>query len=113
MNKVLLIGRLTKDCELKYVGEENTAVLNFTLAVQKPFLNKDGERDADFIPIVYWKKASEALAPYLKKGKVISIMGRINIRSFSKENGEKKYSAQVVAEQIQFVDLFKHKEKAE
>ncbi|MPN16802.1 Single-stranded DNA-binding protein B [bioreactor metagenome] len=62
---------------------------------------------------MYWKKASEALAPYLKKGKVISVMGRINIRAYTKENGEKKYSAQVVAEQIQFVDLFKHKEKAE
>ncbi|PRR79423.1 Single-stranded DNA-binding protein ssb [Clostridium liquoris] len=112
MNKVLLIGRLTKDCELKHVGEEGNPLLIFTLAVQRPFVNNNGEREADFVPVVYWRKSAETIAPYLTKGKLISISGRINIRSYNNSNGDRRYITQVVAEEIQFIDYAKAKDEA-
>lgn len=112
MNKVLLIGRLTKDCELKHVGEEGTPLLIFTLAVQRPFINNKGEREADFVPVAYWRKSAESIAPYLTKGKLVSISGRINVRSYTNNNGEKRYATQIIAEEIQFIDYGKAKEEA-
>lgn len=112
MNKVLLIGRLTRDAELKHVGEEGNPLLIFTLAVQRPFINSKGEREADFVPVVFWRKSAESLAPYLIKGKLVSISGRINVRSYTNNNGEKRYATQIVAEEIQFIDYSKAKEEA-
>lgn len=111
MNKVMLIGRLAKDSELRYVGEGNKPVLNLTLAVQRPYLNSNGERDVDFIPVSYWRRAAESLYPYLKKGKLISIMGRVNIRVLEREDGSKKYITQITSEEIQFLDYPKKKEE--
>ncbi|KAJ51181.1 single-strand DNA-binding protein [Clostridium tetanomorphum] len=112
MNKVLLIGRLTKDCELKHVGEEGNALLNFTLAVQRNYLNNKGEREADFVPVVYWRKSAESIAPYLTKGRLISIFGKINVKSYTSTNGDRRYITQIVAEDIQFIDYSKTKEEA-
>lgn len=111
MNKVMLIGRLAKDAELRYVGEENKPVLNLILAVQRPYLNSKGERNADFIPISYWRRSSESLHPYLKKGKLISIMGRVNIRVLERDDGTKRYITQITSEEIQFLDYGKKKEE--
>ncbi|BDR67456.1 single-stranded DNA-binding protein [Clostridium tetani] len=111
MNKVMLIGRLAKDSELRYVGVENKPVLNLTLAVQRPYLNSNGEKDVDFIPVSYWRRAAEALNPYLKKGKLISIMGRVNIRVLEREDGTKRYITQITSEEIQFLDYGKKKEE--
>ncbi|RXI37480.1 single-stranded DNA-binding protein [Clostridium tetani] len=111
MNKVMLIGRLAKDSELRYVGVENKPVLNLTLAVQRPYLNSNGERDVDFIPVSYWRRAAESLHPYLKKGKLISIMGRVNIRVLEREDGTKRYITQITSEEIQFLDYGKKKEE--
>ncbi|RXI68302.1 single-stranded DNA-binding protein [Clostridium tetani] len=111
MNKVMLIGRLAKDSELRYVGVENKPVLNLTLAVQRPYLNFNGEKDVDFIPVSYWRRAAEALHPYLKKGKLISIMGRVNIRVLEREDGTKRYITQITSEEIQFLDYGKKKEE--
>ncbi|RXM74374.1 single-stranded DNA-binding protein [Clostridium tetani] len=111
MNKVMLIGRLAKDSELRYVGVENKPVLNLTLAVQRPYLNSNGEKDVDFISVSYWRRAAEALHPYLKKGKLISIMGRVNIRVLEREDGTKRYITQITSEEIQFLDYGKKKEE--
>ncbi|GAA0724205.1 single-stranded DNA-binding protein [Clostridium malenominatum] len=112
MNKVLLIGRLTKDCELKHVGDEGTPLLNFTIAVQRPFVNSKGEREADFIPISCWKKSVETMVPDLTKGRLVSVLGRINVRSYTNMNGERRYMTQVVAEQINFMEHSKIIEEA-
>lgn len=111
MNKVLLIGRLVRHCELRYLGENKKPMLSFTLAVQKPYLNSQGEREADFIPIVYWRKSAQAIAPYLNKGKLVSISGRVNVKSYEKENGKKKYVTHIIADQIQFISYEKSKTK--
>ncbi|WP_125152165.1 single-stranded DNA-binding protein [Clostridium rectalis] len=112
MNKVLLIGRLTKDCEVKYTSQMGNPFLNFTLAVQKPYNKNKENRDADFIRIIYWKKWCESLAPYLTKGKLISIFGRISVKSFTDKDGEKKFMTEIVAEEIQFIDSSSSKEKS-
>ncbi|MBU5483043.1 single-stranded DNA-binding protein [Clostridium sp. MSJ-11] len=112
MNKVLLIGRLTKDCELKQIGEEGNLLINFTIAVQRSYVNNKGEREADFIPVSYWRKSAESLAPNLTKGRLVSILGRINVRSYTNANDEKRYITQVVAEQINFMEHNRADEEA-
>ncbi|MCG4572736.1 single-stranded DNA-binding protein [Clostridium cochlearium] len=112
MNKVMLIGRLARDSELRYVGEENKPVLNLILAVQRPYLNSNGEREVDFIPVSYWRRSAQTLHPYLTKGKLISILGRINIRVLEREDGTKRYITQITSEEIQFLDYGKKKEES-
>ncbi|MGB9840589.1 single-stranded DNA-binding protein, partial [Thermovenabulum sp.] len=82
MNKVILIGRLTKDPELRYTPGSGVAVATFTLAVSRPFLNQKGERDTDFIPIVVWRKLAEQCASNLRKGRLVGVSGRLQVRSF-------------------------------
>lgn len=101
MNKTILIGRLTRDPELKYIPSGD-AVANFTLAVDRPFANKDGEKEADFIPIVVWKKQAENCAKYLTKGSQVAIDGRIQVRSWEKD-GKRQYMTEIVAERVEFL----------
>lgn len=101
MNKSILIGRLTRDPELKYIPS-GEAVANFTLAVDRPFANKAGEKEADFIPIVVWKKQAENCAKYLTKGSQVAIDGRIQVRSWEKD-GKRQYMTEVVAERVEFL----------
>lgn len=102
MNKVELIGRLTKDPELKFTPGNGTAVSNITLAVDK-YNPSTKQREADFIPVVVWGKQAESLANYMNKGSQIAVAGRIQTRSYEANDGTKRYVTEVVATEIQFL----------
>lgn len=97
MNKVILIGRLTKDPELKFTPGSGTAVTTLTLAVDN-YNSKSGEKTADFIPVVIWGKQAENTAQYMSKGSQIAISGRISVRSYDAKDGTKRYVTEVVAD---------------
>lgn len=103
MNKVILIGRLTKDPELRYT-ESNIAVATFTLAVNKNHTNSNGEREADFINIVVWRKQAENVKDYLFKGSKVAIEGTIQTRSYEDNNGQKRYITEIIANSLEFLD---------
>ena len=103
MNKVILIGRLTKDVELRYTQTNNTAVASFSLAVNRKFVKPGEERQADFINIVAWSKLGEFCSKYFKKGQQVGIIGRIQTRSWDDEQGQKHYVTEVIAEEIDFI----------
>ena len=102
MTKVFLIGRLTRDPELRYTGS-NTAVATFSLAVNRNFTNQSGEREADFINIVVWRKQAENVKNYLQQGSQVAIDGRIQTRSYDDQNGQKRYVTEVVADNVEFL----------
>ena len=102
MNKVFLIGRLTRDPELRYTGN-NTAVASFSIAVNRNFSNQQGEREADFINIVVWRKQAENDKNYLQQGSQVAIDGRIQTRSYDDNNGQKRYVTEVVADNVEFL----------
>lgn len=101
MNKTVLIGRLTKDPELRYTST-GIAVASFTLAVNRRFA-KDGEQTADFIPITVWQKQAENVAKYLNKGSQVAVEGRIQTSSFDNKDGQRVYRTEVVADQVEFL----------
>lgn len=103
MNKVFLIGRLTRDPELRYTSS-NLPVASFTVAVNRTFTNQSGEREADFINVVVWRKQAENIKNYLKQGSQIAIDGRIQTRSYDDSEGKKRYVTEVVADNVQFLD---------
>src|SRR5690606_36662529 len=100
---VVLVGRLTKDPELRYTPND-VAVCIFTREVNRPFTNQQGERDADFINCVAWRKQAENVANYLKKGSLAGIDGRIQTRSYEAQDGRRVYVTEVVAESVQFLE---------
>lgn len=104
MNKVCLIGRLTKDPETRYTQTNNTIVVNFSLAVNRRFVRENEERQADFIPIIAWAKTGEFCSKYFKKGQQVGIIGRIQTRSWDDEQGQKHYVTEVIAEEAYFAD---------
>ena len=101
INQKILTGRITRDLELKYTGT-GTAVLSFSIAVERPFKNAQGERETDFINIVAWRKTAENIAQYFKKGDGIGIVGRIQTRNYENNEGRKVYVTEVVAENFDF-----------
>ncbi|GAB6137167.1 single-stranded DNA-binding protein [Halanaerobaculum tunisiense] len=103
LNKVVLIGRLTDDPELRYTPS-GTAVCNFTLAVERNFRNRDGEYDTDFIDIVVWRKQAENCANYLAKGRLAAAEGRLQIRSYETDQGQRRRVTEVVANSVQFLE---------
>lgn len=103
MNKVFLIGRLTRDPELRYTSS-NIASATFSIAVNRNFANQNGEREADFINIVVWRKAAENVKNYLTKGSQVAIDGRIQTRTYDAQDGTKRYVTEVVADNVQFLD---------
>ena len=103
INNLTLVGRLTKDPELKYTGN-GTAVATFTLAVNRNFTNQSGEREADFINCVIWRKPAETLAKYAKKGVLIGVTGRIQTRSYDNQQGQKVYVTEVIADNFQLLE---------
>ena len=103
MNKVFLIGRLTRDPELRYTSS-NIAAATFTVAVNRNFTNQNGERDADFINVIAWRKTAENIKNYLSKGSQIAIDGRIQTRSYDAQDGTKRYVTEVLADNVQFLD---------
>jgi len=104
MNKVILIGRLTKDVELKYTQTNNTAVASFSLAVSRRFVKPGEERQADFFNIIAWNKLAETISKYLFKGNQVTISGRLETRSWDDENGKKHYVTEVIAEEVDFIE---------
>ncbi len=112
MNKVFLIGRLVRDPELRYTGS-NIAVATFSLAVNRNFSNQNGEREADFINVVVWRKQAENIKNYIKQGSQIAIDGRIQTRSYDDQNGQKRYVTEVVADNVQFLDTKTSREQSQ
>ena len=102
LNKVVLIGRLTKDPELRYTTS-GVPVTRFTLAVNRNYTNQQGERKADFIPITVWRGAAESCAKYLAKGRLVAVVGRIQTGSYDKD-GQRHYTTEVVADEVRFLE---------
>lgn len=107
MNKVILMGRLTRDPEVRYTQSTNTQVTSFTLAVNRRFVKEGEERQADFINIVAWNKTAEFVSKYFKKGQQVGIIGRIQTRNWEDEQGQKHYVTEVIAEEVYFADTKK------
>ncbi|GAW93710.1 single-stranded DNA-binding protein [Calderihabitans maritimus] len=103
LNRVILIGRLTRDPELRYTTG-GVAVASFTLAVDRPYTNQQGERDTDFIRIVCWRKLAETCANNLNKGRLVAVDGRLQIRNWEGQDGQRRQTAEVVADTVRFLD---------
>ena len=110
MNKVILMGRLTKDPEVRYTQTNNTQVTSFTLAVARRF-KQEGQADADFINIVAWSKTAEFASKYFKKGQQVGVIGRIQTRNYDDQEGKKHYITEVIAEEVYFADSKKEESK--
>lgn len=102
MNKVTLIGRITKDLELKHIGEKNRANVKFNLAVDN---YENGQKGADFIPVTVWGKQAENLSKYCTKGSKIAVSGRITQRSYDAKDGTKRYVIEVVADNFNGIEF--------
>jgi single-strand DNA-binding protein len=103
LNRVILIGRLTRDPELRYTPA-GVAVTQFTLAVDRPFSNQQKEREADFIPVVVWRQQAEHCANYLRKGRLAAVEGRMQVRNYDNNEGRKVYVTEVVADNVRFLE---------
>ncbi|WP_170008572.1 single-stranded DNA-binding protein [Bacillus fonticola] len=103
LNRIVLVGRLTKDPDLRYTPN-GVAVATFTLAVNRPFSNQQGEKEADFINCVVWRKQAENVANFLKKGSLAGVDGRIQTRNFEGQDGRRVYITEVNAESVQFLE---------
>ncbi|BBM19782.1 single-stranded DNA-binding protein [Enterococcus avium] len=103
INNVVLVGRLTKDPDLRYTAN-GTGVATFTLAVNRNFTNQDGNREADFINCVIWRKSAETLANYARKGTLLGVTGRIQTRNYENQQGQRVYVTEVVAEGFQLLE---------
>ena len=104
MNKAILIGRLTRDPEVRYTSS-NRAVCQFTIAIDRPFTNQaSGQREADFINIVAWDKTGENVGKYMTKGRLVAVEGRIQTRNYENNEGRRVYVTEVVASNVQFLE---------
>lgn len=104
MNKIILMGRLTKDPEVRYTQTSNIMVTSFTLAVNRRFVTQGQERQADFLPIIAWSKTAEFVAKYFKKGQQVAVIGRIETRNYKDDKGVMHYITEVIAEEVYFAD---------
>lgn len=103
MNKVILMGRLTKDPEVKYT-QTGKVVTQFTLAVDRPFKTQDGQKEADFIPVVVWNKAAELVGNSCQKGHRLLVDGRLQIRSYDAKDGTKRWVTEIIANSVEFIE---------
>lgn len=103
MNKVFLLGRLTKDPEVRYTTT-GKVVAQFTIAVDRPYTNQDGQKDADFFPIVIWGKSAETAGNSLTKGQRVLVEGRVQIRSYEGKDGQKRWITEVIADRFEFIE---------
>ena len=103
INNFVLVGRLTRDPELRYTPS-NVAVATFSLAVNRNFKNQAGDREADFINCMIWRKPAELLSEWCKKGNLVAITGRIQTRSYENQQGQRVYVTEVVAESFQLLE---------
>ncbi len=106
LNRVILIGNLTRDPELRYTPD-GTPVASFTIAVNRPFTTRQGEREADFISVVVWRKRAETCSEYLAKGSQVAVDGRLQIRNYEDKDGIKRRVAEVVAWRVEFLQRLK------
>ncbi|EGT3605401.1 single-stranded DNA-binding protein [Clostridium perfringens] len=104
MNKVVLVGRLTKDPELRFTANKGTAVTRFTLAVNRDYKKEDGTQEVDFINCIAYSKRAEVIAQYLTKGKRFSIAGSIRTGSYDAQDGTRRYTTYVVVDGFDFID---------
>ena len=104
MNKVILMGRLTRDPDVRYTTTNNTLVASFSLAVNRRFARQGEDRQADFINVVAWDKTGEFCSKYFKKGQQVGIIGRIQTRNYDDKDGKKVYVTEVIAEEAYFAD---------
>ena len=102
MNKIILIGRLTKDPEVRSTSTGITTA-NFTVAAQRPFKNKNGEQEADFLPCVAFRNSADFISKYFKKGSMICVEGRVQTRNYDAQDGTKRYVTEVIVENAEFV----------
>lgn len=110
LNNVCLVGRMTKDAELRYTPN-NQAVATFRLAVNRNFKSQNGEREADFINCVIWRQQAENLANWAKKGALIGITGRIQTRSYENQQGQRVYVTEVIADSFQLLEFNKQNDQ--
>lgn len=103
LNRVILIGRLTRDPDLRYTSS-GVAVTQFTLAVDRPFSSQGGEREADFIPVVAWRQLAETSANYLRKGRLTAVEGRIQVRNYENNEGKRVYVTEIIADNVRFLE---------
>lgn len=103
LNRVILIGRLTKEPELKYTPS-GVAHCSWTLAVDRPFTNQQKEREADFIPVIAWRQLGETCANYLRKGRLAAVEGRIQVRNYENSEGKRVYVTEVIADNVRFLE---------
>lgn len=103
MNRIILLGRLVRDPEVRYTPN-GRVVCQFTLAVDRPFANQEGQREADFIPVVIWGKQAETCGNSLTKGQRALVEGRLQIRSYDAKDGNKRYVTEVVADRFEFIE---------
>lgn len=103
MNKAIIMGRLTKDPDVKYT-QTGKVVTQFTLAVDRPFKTPDGQKEADFIPVVVWGKAAELVGNSCQKGHRLLVDGRLQIRSYEAKDGTKRWVTEVIANSVEFVE---------
>lgn len=112
MNKVILLGRLTREPEIRYTQVNNSLVVKFTLAVNRRIANKNGEREADFINIIAWNKTAEFVSKYFNKGQQVAVVGRIQTRNYEDEQGQRHYITEVIAEEVHFAGNSKNDTKS-
>ena len=103
MNSIVLLGRMTKDAEVRYTST-GKVVASFSLAVDRPYTGEDGKHEADFINCVIWGKSAETLGKSVHKGQRILLEGRLQIRQYTDKNGNKRTAAEVVAERFEFIE---------
>ncbi len=106
LNKIVLIGRLTRDVDLKTTNS-GKSVAKFTLAVDRPFKNQEGEKETDFININVWGNQGENCAKYIGKGRLVAVSGRLQIRNYEDNEGQRRYMTEVVADSVVFLDYAK------
>ena len=103
INRTVLVGRLTKDPELRRTAND-IAVTSFTLAVNRPYTSQSGDREADFIQCVAWRRQAETVERFLSKGSLVGVEGRIQTRTYDDQDGNRKYITEVVCDSVQFLD---------
>jgi single-strand DNA-binding protein len=103
INRVVLVGRLTRDPELRQT-QTGISVASFSLAVNRTFANQSGQREADFVPVVVWRKQAENVAQYVRKGALVGVEGRLQTRSYDTADGSKRFVMEVVADSVQFLE---------
>jgi single-strand DNA-binding protein len=103
LNRVALVGRLTKDPEVRYTADNQTPIAKFSIAVDRTF-KRDGQPAADFIPIVVFGKSADNCGKFLKKGRLVAVSGRIQTRNWDDQDGKRHYATEVIADEVDFLD---------